>query len=129
MGRHKAAKNVAISPWLSAKLDCREGRFLQVGNSLLLSEEYHRLTANAQILYLCMTMEAGGKPTVKFSHSAAKKYGISSTTFDRAIKQLREAGFLELVEDDNMYQFAANVYRFSTRWKSKPAPRFGEGPK
>ena len=127
MARRKAARNVTISPWLSAKPDCREGRFLQVGNSLLLSEEYHRLTANAQVLYLCMAMEAAGKPAVKFSHSAAKKYGMAGTTFDRAVKQLREAGFIDLVQDDNLYQFATNEYRFSTRWKSKPAPHFGEG--
>lgn len=127
MARHKTAKNVTISPWLSAKQDCREGRFIQVGNSLLLSDSYQKLNAGARQLYLCMTMEAGGKPTVKFSHGAAKKYGIAATTFDRAIKQLREAGFVDLIEDDNLYQFATNVYRFSSRWKSKPAPRFGEG--
>lgn len=127
MARRKAAKNITICPWLSGRLDCREGRFVQLGNSLLLSKSFQKLTAGAQILYICLTMEAAGKPAVKFSHGAAKKYGIAPTTFDRAIKQLCEAGFVEFVEDDNLYQFATNVYRFSNAWKADPAPHFGEG--
>ena len=129
MPRKKTAKNVPLSPWLSAHTDCREGRFIQVGNSLLLADAFHNLNSGARFLYLCLAMEAGGKPGVKFSRSTAKKYGIPTTTFERAIKQLRDAGFIELQEDENMFQYAANVYRFSSRWKSNSAPHFGVGKK
>ena len=127
MARKRCAKNVPLSPWLSGNADCRDGRFIQVGNSLLLSKAFQALSAKAQILYLCMTMEAAGKPVVRFSHGAAKKYGIAGSTFDRTVKQLRDYGFVELVGEDVMGQFCANEYRFSSCWKSKSAPHFGEG--
>ena len=43
-----------IPAWLSAKRDNQEGRFIQVGNSLLLSEKYQSLTPGARHLYLCI---------------------------------------------------------------------------
>ena len=127
MPNRKAAKNVPIAAWLSAKPDCREGRFIQVGNSLLLSKEFQALTASAKLTYLALCMEAGGKSMVKLSHSGAEKYGLSSSSFDRSIKQLLACGFLEQLEDDNRAQFATNVYRFSYRWKQKPLPILGKG--
>ncbi len=49
MPRYKAAKNCEIKPWLSARSDCREGRFIQVGDSFLLSSA---LTAdNLSMIY------------------------------------------------------------------------------
>lgn len=126
MGR-KSAKNVPISPWLSARADCKEGRFIQIGNSLLLSPRFQDLNAAAKFLYLCMTMEAGGKSTVRFPHSAAKKFGVAPSTFERGVKELINAEFITLEPDDDHAQFKANTYRFSNAWKSKPAPHFGEG--
>ena len=60
MGSRRRGRDT-IKPWLSARLDCKEGRFVQVGNSLLLSKEFQALTAGARFLYLCMTMESAGK--------------------------------------------------------------------
>ncbi len=127
MGRHKSAVNCNIKPWLSARPDCKEGRYIQVGNSLLLSDTFQNISAGARWLYLCMALEAGGRQTVKFSHGSAKKYGIPYTTFDRTVKILREAGFIELIEDEDHSQFRANEFRFSSQWKANPAPYFGEG--
>lgn len=129
MPKHRAAKHVPLKAWLSANTDCRDGRFIQIGNSLLLSKAFQSLTASAQLAYLALCMEAGGKSMVQLSHSGAKKYGISSSTFDRCMKQLLEGGFVDMLEDDNRAQFATNVYRFSSRWKTKAAPHFGEGAK
>ncbi len=119
MSRPKSAKNCVIQPWLSEKTDCREGRFIQVGNSLLLSKTFQALNGTAQNLYFCMCMESGGKRDVKFTHSQAKKYGISSTSFERAVKELQEKHFIELVRDGSGYrpQYAPNVYRFVFEWK------------
>lgn len=138
MPRRKSAKNIPICPWLSAKLDNREGRFIQIGNSLFLSHKnagseeegnaFLRLPAGTRFVYLALTLEAGGKSTVKFSHSAAKKYGISPTTYDRSMKQLRDAGFVEQVLDENRSQFATNVFRFINQWKEKTAPQNGGVP-
>lgn len=64
MGSRRRGRDT-IKPWLSARLDCKEGRFIQVGNSLLLSKEFQALTAGARFLYLCMTMESGGRERLR----------------------------------------------------------------
>lgn len=116
-----------LSPWLSAKADCKEGRFLQLGNSLLLDKRYQALSTGARNLYLCMSMEAGGKAEFTFTHGTARKYGISDSSFDRWAKELRAAGFVLLVMPCNFAQYAPSVYRFIVEWRTKPAPQFGEG--
>ena len=63
MGRRKSARNVEIRPWLSAKADGKEGRFIQIGNSFLLEfrkEPLNKLSLGARWMYLCMTMESAG---------------------------------------------------------------------
>ena len=82
MGRGKAAVHCNIRPWLSAKADCKEGRFIQIGNSLLLSEQMGKLKPGARYLYLCMTMEAGGKREFTFPASSAEKYHIPPSSFE-----------------------------------------------
>lgn len=116
-GRHKAAQNVKILPWLSGRRDCKEGRFLQVGNSLLLSETFGELSGNAVKTYFALCMEAGGKQTVSFPRARAPAYGISTATFTRAIQELTEAGLISHDFDDNKYRYQANVYRFKVDWK------------
>lgn len=117
MGRHKAAKNVAFPYWMSGRSDCREGRFLQVGNSLMLSEAVQALTPGARWLYFAMAMESGGKPEMTFTHSVAKKYGIASSSFERQIKELCDHGFIERIPDPDMMQFAPGRYHFTVAWK------------
>ena len=85
----------SLLPWLSAKRDGRDGRFVQVGNSLLLDKRFQKLKPAAQMLYICMSMEAGGKSGVAFPHGAARKYGFSDSTFDRNIRKLIDSGFIE----------------------------------
>ena len=104
-----------IKPWLSARADCKEGRFIQCGNSLLLSEEFQALTAGARFLYLCMTMESAGKRDFLFPLSAAKKYGIAKNSLTRQISELKEAGFIHVQSMANLRQ--PNEYSFSFEWK------------
>ena len=115
-----------LLPWLSARVDGKEGRFLQIGNTLLLDKRFQELSAGARQLYLCLCMEAGGKREVSFPHGAAKKYGFAATSFDRYIRELVENNFVEKVESGELLQFAPNVFRFSLGWKVNSAPHFGE---
>ena len=117
MAKHKAAQNCTILPWLSARSDSREGRFVQVGNSLLLSEEFHGLNAGARFIYLCMALDAGGQREFEFTVTDAKKYGIDSATLRRRIPELVENGFLEV--DSGRTVRKPNRYRFSFRWKQE----------
>lgn len=130
MPRHKTAQNCAMLPWLSAKCDGKEGRFIQCGNSLFLSKSFQALSPGARWLYLSMAIEAGGKRDFVFTHSAAKKYGVSPSSYDRFLKELKDGGFIEKVEDENLAQYAPGRYRFVFDWKgicSKVAPHSGEG--
>lgn len=134
MGRRKAARNANISPWLSANADCKEGRFIQVGNSFLLKfgkKPLIQLSTGARWLYLCMSMESAGHRDVTFTHGTAqKKYGIAGSSYDRYIKELIKYGLIELIADENLAQYAPNRFRFSFEWKGispKSAPHFGEG--
>ena len=58
-----------IVPALSAKVDNKEKRFIQVGNSLLLSKQFHALSTGSRFLYFCMAMESGGREEF---HSSTK---------------------------------------------------------
>lgn len=128
--RRKSAQNCTVLPWLSAKCDGREGRFIQCGNSLFLSKPIQSLSPGARWLYLSMALEAGGKRTFTFKHSSAKKYGVPPSSYDRFLKELKDGGFIEKIEDENMAQYAPGQYRFVFDWKgvsSKPAPQIGDG--
>ena len=116
MGRAKSAKNIEIKPWLSANADNREGRFVQLGNSLLLSKRFHELTSGARFMYMCMTMESGGAREFIFPVSAAAKYGISQSSLERQIKELIAAHFISCIEQNQTIR-KPNLYRFTVDWK------------
>ena len=117
MPRHKSAEKCTIRPWLSAKQDSKEGRFLQIGNSLLLSDQFHELSNGAKVLYICMAMESGGRQEFQFSQAAAGKYGFAPTSFDRSKKELIQAGCIilkssgRLTREKNEYAFPTDRFK------------------
>lgn len=128
--RHRSAQGCTILPWLSARCDGKEGRFIQCGNSLFLSKTFQSLSPGARWLYLGMAMESAGKRNFTFKHSSAKKYGVPSSSYDRFLRELKDGGFIEKIEDENLAQYAPGQYRFTLDWKgvsAKFAPQNGEG--
>lgn len=118
MGRKKAAQNCKFLPWLTGKkAGVGSGRFNQIDNSFYLHPSVKGLSGNAYKLYQAMAIEAGGKPTVEFSRASGDKYGIKSTTFDRASRELIDKGFIELRPEENPFRYCKNIYRFCDRWK------------
>lgn len=116
MPKRKAAQSCAILPWLSAKVDNREGRFLQIGNSLLLSKKFQELSSGAQMVYLAMALEAGGHPGFIFPLGAARKYGVSESSFSRYVKELIQKEFITLVASGRTTR-EPNQYKFTFGWK------------
>ena len=112
-------RHAEIKPWLSARPDCKEGRFIQVGNSLLLSKEFSRLSQGARCTYLCMCMESGGRRAFIFPKSAAKKYGIPHRTLLRHVEELVGKGFLEKTLSGKCTR-EPNRFQFSFRWRALP---------
>ena len=104
--------------WVTATLDGREGRFVQLGNTMLTGKnsKFKTLPAGAQMLYIDMVMEAGGKREFEFSLSSATKYGIAKGTFERNKKLLITNGFVECIEN-NAHRWQKNKYRFSFCWR------------
>lgn len=104
-----------LPPWASERIDGSDKRFIQIGNSLLLSPKYNSLTLGSRHLYLCMIMEAGGNKNFKLPKSAAKKYGVPSSSLRRYIDELVSAGFIIRHSMANLRQ--ANEYEFCGEWK------------
>lgn len=120
--------NVQLLPWMSARTDCKEKRFLQIGNSLLVGENspFKLLTSGAQILYICMAMESGGKREVAFSRGTAAKYGINKNTYNRAVAELISHNFVEQAPDLSTGPFKPTMYRFSFTWKETATQKHGQ---
>lgn len=119
MGRKKTGGE--LLPWLSEKPNNKEGRFTQVGNSLLLSKSYQKLNNATKHLYQSMCMESGGKREFVFPLKAAAKYGIAERTFRRSVQELQETGFIDTVSSGRITR-EANQYSFSLRWKQTEKP-------
>ena len=119
MSRHKAAQHCKILPWLSARENNQEGRFLQIGNSLFLCDHFQNLSDGTKYLYLCMALESGGKKDFQFTRTSAKKYGISSSSLRRHVAELKESGFISFSSGANLRQ--PNEYIFSFEWKADPS--------
>ena len=93
---------------------------MQIGNSLLLSGMFHNLSSGAQMLFLCMSMESGGRRDFTFPLSSATKYGFPPRSFRRYVEELKQHGFIEKQSMANVRQ--PNEYRFSFAWKSEKPP-------
>ena len=112
MGRKR---KYAFPFWMSARLDNKELRFIQCGNTLLLSKEFQSLSTGARYMYFCMAMESAGKREFIFPQKAAKKYGIAPALMRRYIVELVERGYIEKQSMANLRQ--PNEYKFSQEWK------------
>ena len=117
----KCKSKPTIVPWLSAKQDNREKRFIQVGDSLLFSKAFRELHVGARYLYFCMAMESGGKRDFRLPTAAAGKYGIKPSSFWTYVRELEDKRFV--VSRSNKHLRQPNDYSFSDGWKTiSPVP-------
>jgi hypothetical protein len=86
-----------ITAWMSAKADNKEKRFIQVGNSLLLSKEFQKLGVGARCLYMCMAMESAGKRGFEFPLSSAKSMDLEILRFVDISQSLRRPSLLQSI--------------------------------
>ena len=109
MARKKRFSGEAdLKPWLANKAPGSKtnGRFIQVGNSLLMNKQFQALSTGV----------------------AARKYGIATTSFERHRRELESAGFICILnspsDSEPKAQFAANRFRFSfEKWRDGTTPR------
>lgn len=69
------------------------------------------------MMYLCMSMESGGRIGFQFPRSAIVKYGFNENYGPKYIKELCDAGFIEIVSSGKTVR-RPNEYKFSFRWKT-----------
>lgn len=119
MGKHQRVKDEKFKYYLKDGTSAG-GRFIQIGNSLLLSKRFQALSPLARYVYLALAMEAGGKDVVSLSHSQAGKYGIKPSGYDNAIRQLKVGGFIRL--DDGLGRLETNRFRFVRDWQQRAPP-------
>jgi hypothetical protein len=110
------AKKYAWPEWKSRAPGFHETNYAQISNSQMTHEAMRRLRGNAFKLYCYMDFIACGKRIFELPKSEYSKF-MDDNTFARARKELIDAGFIELHEN-NAHRKLANKYRFSTRWKS-----------
>ena len=113
MGRKKRVN--PLKRWLSASPDCRENRFIQVGDTLLHDERFKKLGASACKLYFCCAMESAGEREFQMPLSKAAKYGFSESTFRRALDELESGGFIQTIRSGKNTRTASD-YQFSFKW-------------
>ena len=118
MGRRKAAENCTILPWVSAKADNKEKKFLQIGVTLFENEAFQSLTPPQKIVYLAMCLDAGGSREFTFSKERFSHFGIPPSTARDAIEVLIQKGFITR-EFSGKLAHTKSLFRFSLDWKLK----------
>ena len=116
----KRKSRPTIVPWLSAKPDSYEKRFIQVGNSLVLSDQFQNLGIGTRYLYFCMAMESGGKRDFTFPQKVAEKYGIKPSSLRRHIDELEAGKFIKVYSGKPTRE--PNKYIFCQEWKLSCPP-------
>lgn len=114
-------KKYSFPFWLSERADLHENRFIQIGNSLLFSKAFQKLSSGAKHLYFCMAMESGGQREFTFPKSAGTKYGISARTLLRYIDELERNGFITKTVCGRVTR-EANQYSFCEAWRNPRPP-------
>lgn len=102
--------------WMSAKRDCREARFVQIGNSLLFHEKFRSLSAGAFKLYICCAMEAAGSINFQIPASKAEQYGIPPRSLARYIKELEGRGSFRPTAAENQPGQQMTIRSASAGW-------------
>ena len=79
--------------WITKK------RFIQVGNSLLLSKQFHALSTGSRFLYFCMAMESGGRKNFILPQKDAKMaHGVNPRS--RLIRFSKNSSFHYFTVDE-----------------------------
>ena len=113
-----------------AKVKVKLCPFVPVFLAEMDSPAFHQLSGNSAKLYVYLkrscSRAAGNKPANEvtvfgFSYTEAERYGFARRTFIRMIKELIEAGFIELVEKGGLRgcNGVCSKYRLSRVWASR----------
>ena len=112
-------KPVPFRPWETTKENGIEKRYIRRGDTQMMNPAFLQLSASAKELYIYMKLESAGKMEFEFPKKKYLKF-TTAPTFEKAKKELINAGFLE-VEADRHHQFKTTIYKFSCKWREAQA--------
>lgn len=96
-----------------------EKNYLRIAQSLYYSNAYRRLNYSARDIYVDMRMEAKGSNEVIYTEKrCCDRLECSHATYEKAIKQLIEFGFIE--RTGRRGNWMPSKFRFVDKWKSIP---------
>lgn len=113
-------KKVPFAPWESKNASGIEKRYIRLGDTLLCSAAARGLSPSAFKALIYMKIEAAGKKNFQFP---CHKYidFMSKPTFYKAIKELEEVGFIDIISRNKNLRIP-NEYAFSSRWQNYKRP-------
>lgn len=113
-------KKVPFESWETIKANGIEKRYIRLADTLLCSAAARGLSPSAFKILTYMKVEAAGKKDFQFP---CRKYidFMTKPTFQKVLKELEEAGFIDIVSRNKNLRIA-NEYTFSSRWKSYKKP-------
>ncbi|MEA4899568.1 MAG: hypothetical protein VB115_15165 [Christensenellaceae bacterium] len=115
-----ARRNITpFNPWETTRASGIEKRYVRFGNSQMLHSAMSKLSHPAYRVYMNMRLEAGGEQGFIFPRAKYKDWMVPDV-FNRAVKELVRAGFIE-VHEHNAHRRKPNVYRFTEGWKHTEA--------
>lgn len=89
-------------------------KFVQLYHSQMIHKNFLKLSSTAKIVYIYMLDYSNGKMKTEFPNSI---YSTITTrpTFLKAINELCEKGFIEIVESGRFTR-TKNIYKFTSKW-------------
>ena len=113
-------KKTPFPSWQTCKPDGVEQRYIRLGNSQLMHPAMLQLSDKAQIIYIHMLLESGGKKEFTFPRSKYKLIA-GNTVFQNVKEELIQHGFIR-VKQNNANLRKANIYEFTNDWKRYKPP-------
>lgn len=91
---------------------------IRLTKDMMLNKNFLSLSYSAFKIYAYMTLWAAGRDEVEYAWSNAKKILGSSSTFDKAKKELIEKGFIKIIRTSKCSR-EPNKYKFISDWQNK----------
>lgn len=110
-------KPTPFAPWESKAPNGIEKRYARMGNTQMCSDAMRKLSPSAFKIYWYMRLESAGKREFEFPHAKYASY-MSKPTFFRCVRELEQAGFIQVVQHNKNLRIA-NLYRFVDGWKTQ----------
>ena len=94
-----------------------EKRFMALPHSILNHPSFTSMKSSSKLIYIYMSdyVTKSFCNEFQYPHNVYKNI-VSNETFKRAIEELEEHGFIEVI-GEGKWNFTKTTYKFSTKWK------------